>query len=395
MRRFEHIGENWRLLLKAGGITALAFLLSGLLVAPFSASTSSIFSSPEKTDFVLSDFYAQVADRRPVRSLSDRIVMVDIDRTDRDGIAEILEMISLCGPDAVGIDINFEEAREDDYRLLSAIKSCPAVVLPLGLSEDGKGSGFNVSEKPFFYGELQGVEYGAANLPGKYERSSIREFPVAFQTAGGSELPSFVAAIARMVSPDSYRRLMERGNEIEIIDYASMEIPVMSVSDIYDNPESLSGKVVMLGAVNEASDMHSTPVAQSMAGLMIHSYALSTVLNGSYYSNMPKYVDYLLASLLCFLIVFLSVKYKAKVKGMLLRFLQVVLVYVVVRVGYSLYVDYRIVANFSNTLLMVAFGLFAIDIWNGAVGVMEIAVGWWHRLPARISLWKRAERKHE
>ncbi len=381
MRRFKQIGEKWQLLLKALGITILAFVLSELLAAPFSASTSSIFSSPEKTDFVLSDFFAQVANKRPVRELSDKVVLVDIDRADRDGIAELLSTIALCAPKAVGVDINFEEAREDDSRLLEAIGSLPSVVLPLGLERDSASvNRFKVVEQPFFYGSLDGVNYGAANLPGKYTISSIREFPVGFPVEGGDTIPSFVAAIAGKVDPQAYANLIERGNEVETIDYASLEIPVMSIADVYENPEILEGKIVMVGAVNEASDMHSTPVARAMAGLSIHAYALSTVLSGNYYSTCPRYLDYLISAILCFILIYLNIAIKAKVKGLFLRLLQVVLVYLIVRIGYTLYVDHRIIVNFALTLLMVAFGSFAIDIWNGTEGLIEIITGWWRRL---------------
>lgn len=384
MRRFKQIGEKWQTLLKALGIAILAFVLSELLSAPFSASTSSIFSSPEKTDFVLSDFFAQVANKRPVRNLSDKVVMVDIDRADRDGIAELLSTIALCAPKAVGVDINFEEARDDDSKLLEALGSIPTVVLPLGLEKEGKtGGSFRIAERPFFFGSLPGVGYGAANLPGKYAISSIREFPVGFPIEGGDTIPSFVVAIAEKVDPEAYGKLLERGNEVETIDYASLEIPVMSIADVYETPEALEGKIVMVGAVNEASDMHSTPVARAMAGLSIHAYALSTVLSGNYYSTCPRGLDYLISAVLCFILVYLNIAIKAKVKGLFLRILQVVLVYLIVRIGYSLYVDQRIIVNFALTLLMVAFGSFAIDIWNGTEGLIEIISGWWKRLFVR------------
>lgn len=54
-----------RLLLKASGITTLAFVLSLLLVKPISFSVTSLFAPPEKDDYTIVDFYADVADRRP------------------------------------------------------------------------------------------------------------------------------------------------------------------------------------------------------------------------------------------------------------------------------------------------------------------------------------------
>lgn len=366
------MGKRMRMLLKAGGITLLAFLLAQLLSSPFSASVTSIFSTPEKNDFILSDFYAQVADRRPVREVSDKIVMVDIGHHDREEIVALLEVVRMCQPKAIGVDINFAEPHEDDSRLLDFVATTPNVVFPLGLNirEDSHDS-FVVEDSPFFMDSIKNVRFGASNLPGKFAHSSIREFPVAFKMDDGSELPSFVAAVAAIADPDKFEELKSRKTDVEPIDYVSLQIPVMTLEEVFENPESLVDEVVMVGAVDEASDMHATPVAHSMAGLNIHSHALSTVLNSRYYRQLPKYVDDIVACFLCYLIVLISIGMTYKVKGLILRVLQVTLVYLSVRIGYSLYVDYRIIANFSTTFLMVAFGPFAIDVWNGSLGLVE------------------------
>lgn len=96
-----------RLLATSAAITALAFLLSFVVASPFSASLSAMFSGPEKTDFMMSDLFVQVADGRPVRQIDDRIVLIDVGQMDRENIARTLEQVALCCPKAVGIDINF------------------------------------------------------------------------------------------------------------------------------------------------------------------------------------------------------------------------------------------------------------------------------------------------
>lgn len=372
MSRGIHLGRRQLILLKAGGITALAFVLAQLLTVPFSASLTSIFSTPQKNDFILSDFYAQVADHRPVREVSDKIVMVDIGHHNREEIVSLLEVVRMCEPKAIGVDINFADPHEDDSGLLEFVASTPNVVFPLGLNSDAEDKeSFVVSEFPFFKDSVKNVKFGASNLPGKYARSSIREFPVSFKLSDGSDLLSFVAGIASVADPEKFSALTSRGADVEPIDYVSMVIPVMTYEDVFENPEPLIGKIVMVGAVDEASDMHATPVAQSMAGLNIHSYALSTILNGRYYRQLPQYVDYIVACCLCYLIVLISIGMTYKVKGLILRIVQVSLVYLSVRVGYALYVDYRVIANFSTTFLMVAFGPFAIDVWNGSLGLKE------------------------
>ncbi len=85
---------------KAVCISLFAFVLSMVLIQPFSASTAALFSSPEKNDFTISDFYNIVADGRDLAHLDDNIVIVNLDNSDRAEIAGLLNMISLCGPKA-------------------------------------------------------------------------------------------------------------------------------------------------------------------------------------------------------------------------------------------------------------------------------------------------------
>lgn len=362
------------LVMKAIGMTALAFMLSWLLTAPFTASTSSIFSSPEKTDFILSDFYAQVADRRPVRNLSREVMIIDIGRAGREEIAKLIEDVGMCMPSVIGVDVSFEEPHDDDSHLLGVIGNSRNIVLPVSVAPSGNEGRFVLDDKPFFYNDLPGVRYGAVNLPGKFEGATIREFSVNYPLENGRTQDSFVTAIAEMVSKEKTDSLRNRGNQLETIDYPSREIPVVDMETFYSKPEIAQGKVVMIGAVNEASDMHGTPVRSSMAGIMIHAQALSTVLDGAFYSPMPKWFDEFVAVALCFLMILMSIGMTTKFKGIIIRIVQVCLVYFAIRIGYSLYVDHRVILDFSLTLLMIAFGTFAIDIWNGFDGMLQAGI---------------------
>lgn len=141
-------------LYKAVGITALAFALSSVLLAPSSFSASTLVSAPEKNDFEMTDFYAIVADSRLVRTLDPDIVIVNIDNCDRNAIADVLEAVSLCNPAVVGLDVMFSDARDDDDRLLAAIAECPNLILPAGVTtaDDNR---FILSDTVFFFCEVK------------------------------------------------------------------------------------------------------------------------------------------------------------------------------------------------------------------------------------------------
>ncbi|MDE6006742.1 MAG: CHASE2 domain-containing protein [Muribaculaceae bacterium] len=358
------------LLLKASGITALAFLLSYLLTSPFTATLSALFSSPEKNDFKMSDLLCQIADDRPVRDFDDRIVILDIGNLDRPGIAEVFSILALCEPAAVAIDINFEVPSDNDSTLLAALSALPNVILPLGLRQ--KGNKFEISEKPFFYGKFNNVKYGAANFPTSRVGATVREYAESFPLTDGSVLPSFpkATALASGLKTD----LKENPDNVEtgFIRYHSKEIPLIHYEELEERAEQIFNKTVLVGTTTDAGDVYPTPIHSSLSGLEIHSYALSTILDGSRIERLPKIIADLIAVLSCFLIVWGAVGIKWGTRGLLLRFAQVVILYLLVWIGYSLLVDYEIVSDFSQAILMVTFGLFAFDLWTGS----EVIVKW-------------------
>ncbi|MDE6126741.1 MAG: CHASE2 domain-containing protein, partial [Muribaculaceae bacterium] len=131
------------------------------------------------------------------------------------------------------------------------------------------------------------------------------------------------------------------------------------------NADELYGKVVLVGAMREVADMHPTPVKRRMSGVEIHARAISTILNQSYYTQLPDPANWAIAFVLAFTVIFCSLMLPVAGKGLLLRLLQIGLLYAIIRAGYTFFVDHSVIINFSYSLLMVTFGLFAADIWLG------------------------------
>lgn len=363
-------------MLKAMGITALAFMLSWLLVKPLSFSITSLFSSPEKDEFTIGDFYANVANRRPVRSLEDRMVIVDIGQMQRPEIARVLDIISTCGARAVGVDVMFAVPMEGDSTLIAAIAAnSGSIVMPVKLRDksDSDGERFEPELEPFFAGEVDGVRYGAVNLPAKVKGGTIREFATTFPMEGGGEMPSFAAAVVEMAYPEEAAGLHRRGNRLETIDYPSREYTVIPGAELIDRTEELIDKIVLVGALNDVDDMHAAPIDSYLSGVYIHAASIATILSGRYYSATPRVADWLLACCLCYIVALIGLLVDYRVKGLVNRTLQLVLVYVVVQIGYLLYINELIVINFTYALMMLTFGLFASDIWIGTHGLIITA----------------------
>lgn len=372
--------------------TALGFFMSTLLVEPLSMSTSAIFSSPEKRDFQMSDLFAQIADNRPVRSFDDRVVVVNIGNGTREDITDALSVISLCGPKAVGVDINFADHGNNDHQLIESLKALPNLILPLGIKQSEENGKFEIEDKPFFFDEESEFNYGIVNLPLKVNKGTVREYAIEFPTNLGVYL-SFSTALAQIADPEAMKKLKERGSKTGITAYHSREYLTLNLDEIEDNAESLFDKIVILGALDESYDMHSTPVKSHVSGVMIHSYALSTVLDGIWFHKIPKMFDYLLAFLVCLGIMIVVYGFKSNFKGIVLRIIQGILVFLAVRIGYSLFVDHSIIFDLSYTVLIIAFGLFAADIWNGLEALWNIGSKKIQSLDSRK--WALQEKKNQ
>lgn len=359
---------------KAACVTLLALALSFVLANPLTASLSAVFASPERGDFRVTDLYFQVADARPVRQLDDRIVLVDIRNADRVEIAECLRLLSLSGPKAVGVDINFADAGNSDSIISDAVERLPLTVLPLGVERTAKGD-FRITDQPFFFKNLKNVKYGVANLPSEDEGSSIREYATYYPMVSGDSLPSFALAMAEMGADPAAADSRRDGKMLHTIDYASREFKVIPIDEAKDNAELFSDKYVMIGAKGDADDMHSTPINSYMSGMMIHAYSLSTLLDRKTFSQMPLWMDYIIALVLCFGIVFAAIRIQSKLRGITLRFAQMILLILTVWAGYSLFLDSSLVCNLTHTVLMLTFGLLALDVWNGLEEIAAIITG--------------------
>ena len=358
---------------KAVCISLFAFVLSMVLIQPFSASTAALFSSPEKNDFTISDFYNIVADGRDLAHLDDNIVIVNLDNSDRAEIAGLLNMISLCGPKAVGLDVTFDDRREGDSLLLEAIAMTPALVQPLNLLPVQGSDSFALGGYSYFY--RPGDDgFASSALPSKYANSTIREFRTVFPTRDAGSLPSFSLALARIADPDAAAELEQRGNKLEIINYHSRRFRCYEPSELLDHAEELAGRVVLLGALHEKGDLHPTPVNSMMAGIFIHANSLATVLDRAYMTSTPRWLQWLFGFLLCYLVVFTHLSLTVRIKGLVLRILQVGLLYATVQIGYYMFLIHNVVMDFSYALLMLTFGIFACDIWNGFAAISDWCV---------------------
>lgn len=360
-------------LLQATGITLLAFLLSTVLLQPFSLSIATLISSNDKRDFDITDFYNIIADSRAVRAVDRDITILDITGATREDVAAILDALPDFEPRAVGLDVMFDVPHDDDSLLLDAIRRQPDMVLLVDV-DPVKAHGadmFMLGDTSFFYDTFRHYTYGASNMPTKGVGGVVREFVTTFPMADGSRIMSFPVAVATKADSTVMARLAERGSRTEIINYPSRRFRSVYWEELGNHADDIRDRVVLIGAVDNPADIHATPPQKQMSGIEIHARALSTILNDTYMTPLPQFWNMAIAFMLCFALAFIHLKLPAEFKALVLRLIQVGMLYLIIVTGYHFFIDRSIVINFSYTLLMLTFVLFACDIWLGIKGAYK------------------------
>ncbi len=348
---------------KASVITLFTLLFSH--VAVYDLTSISFFSPMEKAaDFRFSDFYTLVANKRPVKELDGNIVIVALDGCSRAEMARAIDAIDYCSPAAVGLDIQFGPPLDpDDDPLAESLGLCSNLVMPISIEQDSTGLFIDNS----YYDEIVSPSGGfaAVNIQGEEgELTTIREFKSEFDVEGIS-IKSLPSALATIKDPVAAHQLALRGNELEEINYASREFEILTPKDILERHDAIEGKVVLLGKIYDTADRHITPLDNFMPGILIQAYSLATILDGNYIRTLTTLEDWIIAALLCFIIVRINIRLIEKVMGpLLVRTLQIGLLYFLILTGTIVYVKYNIDLNFSYSLLTVSLGVAACEVYG-------------------------------
>lgn len=115
-----------------------------------------------------------------------------------------------------------------------------------------------------------------------------------------------------------------------------------------------------------AGDLHVTPLDNFMPGLLIHAYTAATILSGDYTRELTPFESYAIAAIACFLLVWFNMWLIDTPTGpVLVRVLQVLMLYFMIVGGTLAFVKYNIDLNFSFAILSTSLGVAAGDIYIG------------------------------
>lgn len=309
----------------AFNVTALIFLLIAMLSR---LPVDFHFLDPLRNrlqDYQITDiFYSQMRESDSIPE--ERVVLVNTGRPDRERIARMLERILDAAPAVTGVDIVFSGRKEPygDSLLAAALARggqdiVLATILPEPRPEDDVFAA-PVSSDPMFQ---QNNRRGFINFPSNKTRT-VRYFSPVEQTVEGP-VHAFAAELLRHTDPGAFARLEGRGRPLERIHYTATEEQFiriegdMLLDSTLDLAPVLRHRIVILGYSGSDDwdapplDKHFTPLnpqyvgksLPDMYGYAIHANVARMILDGWYVRFMPKWLNLLLAFLICYLHVLL------------------------------------------------------------------------------------------
>ena len=243
-------------------------------------------------------YYSQL--RGNEGNFSKNVIIVNIGDAGRAEIAELIEVISIGEPKAIGVDVFFAEPRNNfaDTLLSDVVKQSPNVVMASYWDEE---SSQMVSSASLF----QSKETGFTNFIGVDPRfSTIRYFSPQQETEDQS-VPAFAVAIAALADSANAAAFLIRNNSKEAIRYTGnlesfLFFDKDEVLGLEVDPEVFAGKVVLLGFMGNYledpfnfEDRFFTPLNEQisgrsvpdMNGVVIHANIIEMILTRNWVNS--------------------------------------------------------------------------------------------------------------
>ena len=272
-------------------------------------------------DFDFNDIAYAKLEKSANTPIDSNIVIVNIGQSDREGIAYLIEKVSVMQPKVIGLDVLFEGEREahKDSILRTVFEKTKNLIAVSRL----------VPGKKEIYVDTNNFDNsikmrGAANLIGE-EVGTIRYY-APFEEVNGERYPHITSAIVKEFDNAAYKKLEERHKAVEAINYSRRihQYKIVEFEDMMmDNvdPSYLKDKIVLLGYINpnpnDIEDKKFTPMnpkfagkaTPDMNGVVVQANIISMVLDGNYIKKMPKWFAWLVAAIVGWIHMSLFVHY--------------------------------------------------------------------------------------
>lgn len=278
-------------------------------------------------DFDITDVYFNPDIRGELPPETD-ITIIQTAVPTRDGLKEVstknyLKLINAIRgyePKVIAVDHDFSETKKSP--LFPAIKGILTETQNIVLARTFPESDENLladtisSESPVYE-----IPAGFDNLLIGEDKtiSSVRNFKTK-QIESGDTTYHYAIEVARKFNPDAVDRFLERGNDMERINFRGNleKFKILSARDIIKGKfeeTDIRNKIIMFGyvgqnmSVADISDLYFTPLNENTAGrtfpdmykLIVDANIVSMLLTDEYIDKLSKWITFLFAFVLCYL----------------------------------------------------------------------------------------------
>ena len=187
--------------------------------------------------------------------------------------------------------------------------------------------------------------------------------------------------LAFLADPEKAEAFTSRKHDSEYINYPSRTFEVLEPGDIINEDGSLDdgvknsicGRVVLLGDLDNSKDVFPVPHKEMMPGVMIHAHCVDTILAGRGIDSMPMWLNIVLSVILCFVFALLHLSVERRLDNgvdFVMRVFQILLMFVLYWLGCVLYIRNYYV-DMSLVLLMVVTSALSMDICSGVAQILS------------------------
>ncbi|MCQ2071629.1 MAG: CHASE2 domain-containing protein [Bacteroidaceae bacterium] len=368
-------------------VTAFTFIFadaSKYLIVKENAFSKS-FKSP---DYILLDCFSTVEATNPIGILNPDVVIVSDDSCDdRRKLAILIRAIDEMGPAAIGIDHSFENARPEDSLLIEALNDCKSpVVLASELKYDTGFQKYTTISKCVLCDNLNKATSGVVNLdePSVNPQNIIRRVRRSYFSEDGEENNTFSFELACRSGMLKYN--VDSIPQSTFICFRNIYTDIHNWKDIVaddgkpiendDILESIRGKIVLLGSIDDRSDLHMIPSEECISGVEIHSASIYTFINHEFLNESPRWLNNFIA-IICVFLFSIMLAYSSKRMGnignLCVRLVQALMIVLFVVIGYYLFrkESNPVYMDFSTAILMVGFSSFIFDVIKGIYGIIS------------------------
>lgn len=351
------------------------------------------FSDFELTDLIFSEF-------REKKGLDKNIILVNIGNLDRRGIAQLLNRINEQEPKVVGIDSFFRSPKgaKQDFPLSIACRRTDNLVLVSQLHHPNVVSHHFDSlsrSHPLF---SKWAESGFANLisGGEDGFRTTRLFTPVEKISGEEEL-SFPVKILQKYDSTAYAHLRTRKHKQEIINFSGnmdhfFRFDYHQVLDTSVDLSVMEGKIVLLGYMGgylgEATltDIFYTPLNgktggrsyPDMYGVVVHANIISQALRKDFIQYFPRWFDYFIGVIFCFLNVafftWISDKFKVYY-DLVTKIVQLFEVTIMVGVSIAVFHFFNFKLDLSFAMITVALCGDLTEVYTASIHDMILMGG--------------------